>query len=87
VIAFALGVVVFALGVAGLGLLLSGVFHWFGPHGIVNALARTLGGIGLVGGSVGLGCLLWIVLEALMRFLGRYARLHYRVLKPEVQPA
>ena len=87
VIVFALGAIVLALGVAGLGLVLSGVFHWSGAHGIINALARTLGGVGLIGGSVGLGCLMWIVLEALLRFLGRYVRLHYRVLKPLEQPA
>jgi uncharacterized membrane protein len=84
VFAFVMGIVLFAGGVAGLGLLLSGLLHWDGGNALAHATARTLAGIGLIGGSLGLGALLWLVLEGLVKLLGSYARLHYQVLKPAV---
>lgn len=79
---FGMGIVLFAGGVAGLGLLLSGMLHWGHLTSIALSASRTLTGIGLLGGSVGCGALLWLVLEGLVKLLGRYARLHYQVLKP-----
>jgi uncharacterized membrane protein len=76
------GVVLIAMGIAGLGLLLSGLLHWMMFTGVAHALSRTLAGIGLLGASAGFAALGWIVLEASARLLGHYARLHYRVLKP-----
>lgn len=87
ILAFVLGIVLFAGSVAGLGLLLSGLLHWDGMHALAHATARTLAGIGLIGGSLGVGALLWLVLEGLVKLLGRYARLHYQVLKPAVGSA
>jgi uncharacterized membrane protein len=84
VFAFVMGIVLFAGGVAGLGLLLSGLLHWDGVNALAHATARTLAGIGLIGGSLGLGALLWLVLEGLVKLLGGYARLHYQLLKPAV---
>ncbi len=82
VLAFVVGIVLFAFGIAGFVLLLSGLFHWGSFAGITAALSRSLAGIGMLGASVGFGALLWLVLEGLVRLLGSYARLHYRVLKP-----
>ena len=87
VFAFVMGVLLFAGGVAGLGLLLSGLLHWNGLTTVAQAASRTLAGIGLLGGSVGGGALLWLVLEGLVKLLGRYARLHYQLLKPAVGSA
>jgi uncharacterized membrane protein len=87
VFAFVMGVLLFAGGVAGLGLLLSGLLHWDGLSTVALAASRTLAGIGLLGGSVGGGALLWLVLEGLVKLLGRYARLHYQLLKPAVGSA
>ena len=87
VFAFVMGILLFAGGVAGLGLLLSGLLHWHAVNALAHAAARTLAGIGLIGGSLGLGALLWLVLEGLVKLLGRYARLHYQVLKPAVSGA
>jgi uncharacterized membrane protein len=82
--AFVLGIVLFAGSVAGLGLLLSGLLHWDSLSNVAYGISRMLAGIGLLGGSLGAGALLWLVLEGLVRLLGRYARLHYQVLKPAV---
>jgi uncharacterized membrane protein len=86
VLVFAGGITLFALGIAGLAVLLSGLFHWMGPAGIACAASRVLAGIGLLGGSIGFAALGWIVLEAVVRLLGNYARLHYQVLKPATSP-
>jgi uncharacterized membrane protein len=84
VFVFVMGIVLFAGSVAGLGLLLSGLLHWDNLTTVAFATSRTLAGIGLLGGSIGCGALLWLVLEGLVKLLGRYARLHYQVLKPAV---
>jgi len=82
VLGFAVGVVLFALGIAGVGLLLSGLVHSFAFADTINALARILAGIGLLGASVGVSALLWLVLDGLIKLMSRYARLHFRVAKP-----
>jgi uncharacterized membrane protein len=81
-VAFVMGILLFAGSVAGLGLLLSGLLHWDDLTTVAFATSRTLAGIGLLGGSIGGGALLWMVLEGVVRLLGGYARLHYQVLKP-----
>jgi uncharacterized membrane protein len=85
ILTFAAGITLFAIGVAGLGVLLSGLFHWMSPAGVAAAASRVLAGIGLLGGSIGFTALGWLVLEGIVRLLGNYARLHYRVLKPAAQ--
>jgi uncharacterized membrane protein len=80
--AFVMAMVLFAASIAGFALMLSGLLHWDNFATIVFASSRTLAGIGLLGGSVGCAALLWLLLEGLVRLLGRYARLHYQVLKP-----
>lgn len=86
ILAFAGGITLFAIGIAGFGILLSGLFHSLGPAGAAVAASRALAGIGLLGASVGFAALGWLVLEGLVRLLARYARLHYRVVKPGLQP-
>jgi uncharacterized membrane protein len=79
---FVLGVVLFALALAGSGLLLSGLVHSFTFSGVIASVSRMLAGIGLLGASIGVTALLWLLLEGLTKLFARYARLHYRVLKP-----
>ena len=80
-------IVLIALGIAGIGLLVSGLWHWIAFTGFGDALSRTLAGIGLLGATVGFAALGWLVLETSARLLGQYARLHYRALKPANLPA
>jgi uncharacterized membrane protein len=80
--AFVTAMVLFAVSIAAVWVLMSGLLHWDNFSTIVSASARMLVGIGLLGGSVGCAALLWLLLEGVVRLLGRYARLHYQVLKP-----
>ena len=48
---------------------------------------RALAGIGLIGGSMGCVALLLLALNGAVKMLGNYARLHYRLLKPEQHAA
>ena len=76
------GLVIFALGLAGLGLLLSLVK--VGYYASISAmLMRALTGIGVLSAGIGCGALLLLALNGTVRMLGHYARLHYRLLKPE----
>jgi uncharacterized membrane protein len=79
------GLVIFVLGIVGLGLLLSllKIGHF---ASIAAVVLRAVAGIGLIAGSVGCGALLLLALNGAVKMLGGYARLHYRLLKPE-QPA
>lgn len=51
-------------------------------HSLAAALARGFAGLGLLSGSIGGGALVLLALGFAMKLLGRYARLHYRLLKP-----
>jgi uncharacterized membrane protein len=76
------GLVIFVLGIVGLGLLVS----LFKPEQFTTFAAvglRALAGIGLIAGSMGCCALLLFALNGAVKMLGRYARLHYRLLKPE----
>ena len=80
-----IGLVVFALGIVGIGLLLSlvKIGHF---ASIAAMLLRAVAGIGLIAASAGCGALLLLALDGAVRMLGNYARLHYRLLKPERDP-
>jgi len=79
-----IGLVVFVFGIVGLGLVLSLVK--IGHFASIGAMAvRALSGIGLISASVGCGAVLLLVLNGAVKMLGHYARLHYRLLKPEQQ--
>jgi uncharacterized membrane protein len=77
-----MGLVVVVLGIVGIGLLLSLVKlgHF---ASIAAMLLRAVAGIGLMSASVGIGALLLLALNGAVKMLGTYARLHYRLLKPE----
>jgi uncharacterized membrane protein len=53
---------------------------------IAAMLLRAVAGIGMIAGSVGGGALLLLALNGAVKVLGNYARLHYRLLKPEEDP-
>ena len=83
---FVMGLVIFVLGIVGIGLLLSLLkIHHF--TSIVAIVLRASAGIGLIAGSMGCGALLALALNGAVKMLGNYARLHYRLLKPEQQHA
>jgi uncharacterized membrane protein len=83
---FVMGLVIFVLGIVGIGLLLSllKIGHF---TSIAAMLLRASVGIGLIAGSMGLVALLALALNGAVKMLGNYARLHYRLLKPEQQHA
>jgi uncharacterized membrane protein len=79
---FVIGLVTFVLGIVGIGLLLS-LFKIAQFASIGAMVLRALAGIGLLAGSMGCVALLLLALNGAVKMLGRYARLHYRLLKPE----
>ena len=77
-----IGLVIFVLGIVGIGLLLS--LLKIGHFASIAAMAmRAVAGIGLISCSVGCGALLLLALNGAVKMLGHYARQHYRLLKPE----
>lgn len=77
-----IGLIVVVLGIVGIGLLLS--LLKLGHFASVAAIVlRAVAGIGLIASSVGGGALLLLGLNGAVKMLGNYARLHYRLLKPE----
>ena len=80
------GLIIVVLGIVGIGLLLSLVK--IGHFASIAAMVlRAVAGIGLITASVGCGALLLLALNGAVKMLGSYARLHYRLLKPEQDPA
>jgi uncharacterized membrane protein len=80
--ALVIGLVLFVVGIVGIGLLLSVLVSGHFASA-ASLLARGLIGVGLIAGIVGSGALLLLLLNIGMTALGRYARLHYRLLKPD----
>ena len=75
---FAVAVALFLICLVGIALLVEGLVSWLHPVDVASAWARTLGGIGLIGGSAGLAALGWLAVERLAGPLGDFARLRYR---------
>jgi uncharacterized membrane protein len=71
------GVVLIALCVAGL-VLLAKLLSWDGLFAF--HLTRTLSGLGLLGVGIGGGALLLMMIDYVVRLLGKFARLHYALL-------
>jgi hypothetical protein len=71
-------IVLLALCVAGLALLAK-LFSWDGLFA-VHALAGKLSGLGLLGVGIGGGALLLMMIDYVVRLLGKFARLHYALL-------
>jgi len=61
----ALAVALLVVGVMGIVLLVAGLSSWLHPGDVAAAWARTLGGIGLIGGTAALAALLWLAVERL----------------------
>ena len=59
----ALAVALLMVGVLGIVLFVAGLSSWLHPHEAAAAWSRTLGGIGLIGGSAALAALLWLAVE------------------------
>jgi len=74
--------VIFVLGMIGIGALLS-VFKIAQFASISTIALRVIAGIGLITASAGVGALLLFALNGAVKKLGGYARLHYRLIKPE----
>jgi uncharacterized membrane protein len=80
-----LGLVMFVLGIIGIGLLLS-VLKLAFVEPVTTIVLRVLASIGLISASAGIAMLLVLALNGAVRKLGDFARLHYRLLKPEQHP-
>lgn len=63
VIVGALAVALLIVGVLGIVLFIAGLSSWLHRGEIAAAWARTLGGIGLIGGSAALAALLWLAVD------------------------
>ena len=71
-------IVLLALCVAGV-VLLAKLFSWDGLFA-VHSLVRKLSGLGLLGVGIGGGALLLMMVDYVVRLLGKFARLHYALL-------
>ena len=80
VIVLVLSVLLVAAALAGCGYVISAFFNVFDSPG--EGLTHLLAGIGLIAGSIGAGAAGAMLLGAILRVLTRYARLHYRLLRP-----
>jgi len=77
---------IFVLGIIGFGLLLN-LLKIAAYASIARIVLRAMAGIGLIAGSMGCGVLLLFALNGAVKMLGNYARLHYRLLRPEQRTA
>jgi uncharacterized membrane protein HdeD (DUF308 family) len=78
---FSAAVALFLICLAGFALLVAGISSWLHPVDVASAWARTLAGIGLIGGSAGFAALQWLAVERLAAPLGRLAHLRNRVVR------
>lgn len=83
--AFAVAVALFIIGLAGIALALTGLLSWVHPVDVAAAWARTLAGIGLIGGSIGVGVFGWLALRRMAPRLGNLARLRSRAPDPAAE--
>ena len=75
---FALSVALLLICLVGAGLLVMGVLSWTRPSNVAAAWARTLAGLGLIGGSGGIWALGRLGVEGGVGALGKFARLRSR---------
>ena len=78
--AFTLAVGLCIVGLVGIALLITGLLSWVHAVDVAAAWARTLAGIGLIGGSIGCGVLAWLALQRTAPLLGNFARLRSAAL-------
>ena len=79
VVLFALGIAMLALTVVGIVVEVTTLTSF---ESLRQAIATAFQGVGLVAGGIGGGALLLLILDWMVAVLGRYARMHYRLLKP-----
>lgn len=60
---FPLGIALAIIGLLGIALLIAGLASWVHGADVAAAWSRTLGGIGLTGGSAGLMALGWLAID------------------------
>ncbi len=75
---FVAGVVAVVLCVVGLALM-ARLLHWDQLFSL-QSMARSFAGIGLLGFGIGGGALLMLMVDYMVRLLGKFARLHYELL-------
>ena len=83
------GATIFGFGIAVVGIFVAGgVIFAVGPFAGVpgGGAAAILAGMGLMAGATSMGALLSLVTIALVNGLVWYGRLHYRLLKPALEP-
>ena len=66
-VVFPVAVALLVIGLAGIALLIAGLISWLSPGDSAAAWARTLGGVGLIGGSGGLAALGRLAIGAMVR--------------------
>lgn len=81
IVLFALGIAMIAVTIAGLVIEVMTLTSF---ETLRHAIAEAFQGAGFVAGGIGGGALLLLVLDWMVAVLGRYARMHYRLLKPAV---
>jgi hypothetical protein len=81
IVLFALGVAVLAVMVAGIAVV-ANLFNWGDFHHRHQYGRESADRDRTRCGRDRFGALLLLVLDALVRLLGRYARLHYQILSP-----
>lgn len=77
-VVFAAGVALLIICLAGIALLVAGLASWLHPADVAAAWARTLAGIGLIGGSAALASLGWLAVERLAAPLADFAGVRQR---------
>lgn len=81
IVLFALGIAMIAVTIAGMVIAVMTLTSF---ETLQHAIAEAFQAAGFVAGGIGGGALLLLVLDQMVAVLGRYARMHYRLLKPAV---
>ena len=81
IVLFAVGIAMVAVVIAGIAVTVTTLTSF---ETVRHAIATAFQGAGLVAGGIGGGALVLLVVDGMMHVLGRYARMHYRLLKPAV---
>ena len=82
ILLFCFGIVFIAFALAGIVSVVT-LLDWEDIRSLSAGVARFFDGAGQLSLGIGGGALLLVLSDALVRGLGRYARLHYRLLTPE----
>jgi hypothetical protein len=73
------------VGLVGIALLITGLLAWLNPADVASAWARTLGGIGLIGGSAGFTALGWQALARVVKPSGSLARPNLQMARNHIE--